>query len=548
MNKTFHLFFEGLIKYRLWLYLLYSNIVFNRTAYFDHWIYLMALLTSISVTIASYKFNTNKIRTLSDYALIVVGVYHSSLYTLSYLLILFPLIFSAIYRGKHYGYIDICFYTIIALSLNYFPHKIESNLLPPILIFFIISYIYANRRKWYDLEINLSQIIDQYFAKSQPDKPHHILQEILNGLNLFFKENFLLKKSSIEGIYVYSKTSNDKWFLRSGSQFWWKRDINDLDIINQDKLYNGKFIAINYGKQSRIFYCIIVDSYQYLFEIDIDSSMPTTIVFSLGFKRILVSIGIKFVHILSIDSRIKNYRNRKFTEVKDNIDYVNKAVNIMHFLRNRLTSITNLIVYDNLSEEKKTLPNAIYKKQCRQAKKDIEDIKTTAESLLDESHNPFKSSGSAAKVSLEKLFGILNEYSIYYLDLVVEIDNDEYPIGKYMINGDLLPYKMIIVDWLTNMSKYKLGYCNVSFSVSEESVVIIFRNDTFQKSNLHVVLNAINNNNIDTVLKKNTHGIASIKEYTRGLGITLSATIEPKNEIRNEIISLTMVIPIYGKN
>lgn len=548
MNKAFHSFAESLVKYRFWLYLLYCNIVLNADAYFDLWVYALTFLLSVSITIVSYKYNTNNLRTFSDYFLIGVGVFKSALHSECYILILFPLICSSFNRGKHYGYFDIITFTVITLFLNYYPSKIPFSLLFPILIFLIISTLYANRQKWNNLEIKLSQIIDRYFAKSSPDKPHHILKEILIGFNKFFKENFLLKKSTINGIYVYSKTDKGRWFLRSSSEFLWTRNVNNRTNLNHQNLDYNRFVWDYQDNQRCVFYCINIDDEQFLFEIDINSSLPASIVFTASFRRVLLSMGTKFAHILIIDTRIKNYRNKKFTEIRNNIDYVNKAVNIMHFLRNRLSSIANLIVYDNLPDDKKTLSSALYKQQCKQADRDIEDIKSTAESLLDESHNPFKSKDAESKISLEKIYGILGEYALNYLDQEIQIDSDKYPVGKYFINGQLLSYKMIFVDWLTNMSKYKDKFCEVSFSVLNNKVIIRFLNDTSQETNLPYVIKAINNKKIDTVLKKNTHGLASIKEYATGLGITLTAATESKEGFDNNILCITMEIPIYGNN
>lgn len=548
MYQSAQSFSISLIRYRLWLYLLFIGVTFSNLSYFPLWIYIATLLFSISLTAISFKLDSPHLRTFFDYLLIGVGVYHSTLYPECFILILFPLIASAIYRGNHHGYFDLCIYTIISLIINYYPERFSGKLLLPAFIFYAISRIHENRKRWETLEIELSTMIDRYFVQTSPDKPHNILKGIVNGLNSFFKKNFLLKDSIVEGIYVYSLLPEEGWFLRSGSQFWWKREIDSVTAIKGIDKMKDVIIRVKFGQQIRLFYPIHLEEEIYLFEFDIKSTLPTFIIFSLGLKRILFTTGYKFSHILAIDFRINNYRNQKFSEIRENIDYVNKAVNIMHFLRNRLSSIMNLIVYDNLPNDKKTLPSQLYHKQAKQAIKDINDIKNTAESLLDESHNPFRATDLESTVTLEKAYSILSEYSMTHLGINVNVSDEFYPTDKYYLKGSLLPYKLIFVDWLRNMQKYHNIKKSVNFEIKDNIALLKFINDAKNINDITTALGAINNKKKDMVIRKNTHGVALIKHYADGLGILLSASTFCDADSGFDLLCFTIEIPLYERD
>ena len=144
-----------------------------------------------------------------------------------------------------------------------------------------------------------------------------------------------------------------------------------------------------------------------------------------NYKKILNLTFSKASMLLNADYRIRNMRDKKFDEIKDNVLYVNQAVRVMHYIRNKMTPLSNVLAYYRISESIQE-PIKIQMKQridreAEQADSDLKEILHFANYLLDKSNNPFLET-ELTEVSIKKLFIIMSEIVERQMDDIVNID------------------------------------------------------------------------------------------------------------------------------
>ena len=137
---------------------------------------------------------------------------------------------------------------------------------------------------------------------------------------------------------------------------------------------------------------IPISNIEYVFTCNISKEKDILFPFK-DFKDIMKSTFQKISILLCTEYRISERREQKFNEIKDSVLYVNQAVKVMHFIRNKMNPLTNLVAYhqeiDSISRDVRKKMEQRIKKEANQAEKDLSDVLKTADYLLDKSNNPF---------------------------------------------------------------------------------------------------------------------------------------------------------------
>lgn len=144
-----------------------------------------------------------------------------------------------------------------------------------------------------------------------------------------------------------------------------------------------------------------------------------------------------------------------------------------------------------------------------------------AEHLLDESHNPF-SIGSTESISIEKLYIILSESAQNHLDITVERLSD-IPNETLCLKANLYDLKLFITDWTRNMQKHGSGNYRITFELQDRLILVKFWNELNRPADIKYLLDFINNKDKDSVIKRKTHGISSMKEIANRWNISMHA-------------------------
>lgn len=100
----------------------------------------------------------------------------------------------------------------------------------------------------------------------------------------------------------------------------------------------------------------------------------------------------------------------------------------MHYIRNKLTPISNIVAYHKISDSIKdaTLLSEMKKrinKEVVQADNDLKEILYFADYLLDKSNNPFIDTDKI-DISISKLFIVTSEIVQRLLNGIVDIDSE----------------------------------------------------------------------------------------------------------------------------
>mgnify|MGYP006978484064 CR=1 FL=1 len=459
--------------------------------------------------------------------------------------VLLPLINAINFSGRNnHSWLLMCL-----ISVTFFVHlrHLSSWFLTPIISLWIIYALsWVKYREWSIIK-SITTHIDTYFVnKEQIEKPHKIYLNIIQDLNKFF---FKSNKEGIIRICAYTLKGKTLWLINS-SCFMWKRTL-EMNPARLERLKERKYMKMGNPQKTKIhFFYLQQGELEYVFicETTDDKSLAL-----FRFRHICSIVFSKMAVLLNSEYRISEIRNRKFDEIKDNVLYVNKAVRIMHFIRNRMTPLTNLIAYYQKAD---TLPLSIkvkmgkrMKREVKQADSDLKEILSTANYLLEKSNNPFAES-IVKNVSITKIFIVVSEIAERLLEGTVNVEDNIINASNMYVATNLVESKIMFTDWINNMRKYKHDYYSISISLIDDELIVSFVNDyNPQETSDDVIkklVSNINSNSKDAVIegKNSGHGIFIIKSIASGLHVKVSASIEQSENKRN-ILCLTLKYKVY---
>lgn len=539
-NLIFHNFISSLI-YRLAIILYGIYIVVTH----DNIIARPYYAILIPVYVFLYFILINKrwkyLRLLLDVIVVSIVLYGKPpLDNVCFVYALFPLISSITHTSFHSKYWPVLVLTYIVLVvldgqlfLNY--------VFVPVLVWLI------GVQSWYNSQTNsfLSNVtanIDNYYADGDgTKKPHDIYRGIISEINTFLGTEY------IENIFSYIVKDNTLWLVNS-SEFVWERMLPvDQDFVSEIK--QCKYI---HDKKKHIKYFYVEQKgVSYVYRCDINA-LKDRIGVRKGYvvNYILeVTFG-KVSTILASEYRISETRRKAFDETKSHIDYVTRALKVMHFIRNKLSPVKTVITFysnrDNLSEEKLGLMEERIKKEVKQANKDLSDIINTANYLLDKQNNPY-GGGDIEIKNIKFLFVVLSEIVELHLGGTVNVSEDisQNEEEKNVRVSDT-QLKLLFTDIVSNIEKHKNTDYSISMESDDNNLVVVFINDFDPKfeSDCVKLVQDINNNDNESVLARKSHGVYNIKAAASVMGVDLEAEIA--GEKKNKRYVLKTKFKLYG--
>lgn len=514
---------------------------------FPLWVYYVTIAMYFISYIILNKYS--KCRLLVDFIFTLVILWNKDInISYCYLFTLLPIINSINYSGKNKSfmtlYIGVCLcIVILEKNINIF------NFIAPLFLFFIDLYTWQ-KRKTNDVLYELSEHVDSYFTQSEViQKPHQIYKNIIKEINIFLKGDY------VDSIYSYIlKDDNILWLINS-SEFIWERTLvlssDDIDSLKQTKsLYRIHDNKMYY------YYLIKIDTMDYIFVSSMHKSIP--IYYQLiGIDCIFIAVFSKIAKLLNSEYRVFEYKNKTFEEMREKLAYVNAATKIMHYMRNKLTPLTNIVEYysstEELSENIKDKMEARIKKEVKQSSRDLQEIIETADYMLEKSNNPL-SALEIKDISIKKIFVILSEIDERLLSGIVLVNKEIMDLkDNLVVRTSLTETKILFTDWINNMRKYKKDKCRIEFTVDKEYARIDFYNDySISQKECDTLIKDINNNQKDAVLQRKTHGIYQIKSIVQNLDIAIKANreveIDKDTGEQNHYIHLSINYKLYNKN
>lgn len=492
------------------------------------------------------KREWSMMRLIIDFAYINLVVFGREInHPLTFLFILLPLINAINFSGKNNHSSLLMILVTSTLLINM--HPLEKWILYPIFTLwgiYILAWI--KYREWSVVK-NITTHIDTYFInKEQIEKPHKIYNNIIRDLNNFFFRN---GNGGIIRICAYILKGEVLWLVNS-SCFMWKRTFK-MNPQRLEYLKEMKYMKMGNPQKTKVhFFYLPQGNLDYVFICETTNDKNFAL---LRFRHICSIVFSKMAVLLNSEYRISEIRNRKFDEIKDNVLYVNKAVRIMHFIRNKMTPLTNLIAYYQKAE---TLPMPIkvkmdkrMKREVKQANSDLKEILSTANYLLEKSNNPFAES-IVKNISITKIFIVVSEIAERLLEGTVNVEDSIINASNMYVATNLVESKIMFTDWINNMRKYKHDFYSISISLIDDELVVSFANDynlqEISDDAIKKLVCNINSKSKDAVIegKNSGHGIFIIKSIASGLHVDLNASIE-QSETKKNIICLTLKYKVH---
>ncbi len=483
-----------------------------------------------------------------DYSLILIALWGKAPgMPLNSFFLLFPLISTTIYTGRNVILVENMILAMISAGILW-GIKVVSSVIFPIFILGFISINFEWRKKWMSLGEELFKHIDDYFSNEDTThKPHEIYQPILNDLN-----RVTSKQDFIE-ISTYIRKNNN-YFLINSSEFKWQRQLYIDDEV-RDKLDKNKSVRylqenIRIAGENVNFYNLIfshkLNDNEYIVVYTYSASSISLIPFNSRLKKLLQGVSGRIVNLLDFTFRLNKSRTRDFERLQANKEIIDDAIGTMHFIRNKLSSIGNLLEYMKLPDsEKNLIPDSIVKKNLKSAAKDFEDIKQHANrqlrSNLDSVPVP-----EQKNIPFKAIFIMVSESAEDHLGITIRTIQKA-PDNAMVTNCSMDDLRVFFTDIISNMEKYGANP-DVSLNADDKTVSFEFTNG-WQKNPNKSIIGILNDPNVKSrITQKKTHGTASIKEIAHRYGFIIRAEEyipETETETRLKII-IQIPVEAYG--
>lgn len=512
------------------LLLVYSIVIVIRSQGLidSPWFYAVAVVYFF-VYLFIKKQEWSLVRLFVDFIFINLTLWGRDVYNpICFLFVLLPMINAVNFSGKH----SRSFLLMALMTATFIINmgKFESWICLPLLSIWLIFFVALQKHKQWDLIHDITTHVDSYFVNaSEIEKPHVIYKGIIKDLNKYL---MLPKSKGISRISAYRLDGYTLWLINSSSFLWERRimlDEKDLELLKAGKMINKMndvftdiFMLISGTDVDYVFCCEMYSDSKSLF---VPLWMPQALKISFS----------KMALLLNAEYRIQKMRDEKFDEIKDNVLYVNKAVRIMHFIRNRLTPVKNLVTYQTkaseMAPEIRKLMDERISKEAKQADSDLTEILTTADYLLDKSNNPFVQP-EIKESHFSKIFIVASEIVQRLLDGVVEADESLLQLmhenKDLVVSTNLIETKIMLADWINNMRKYKHDYYSISASHCNDILTVHFENNyEGDEDIIRLLVRDMNSTSKDAVIEG--------KEYGYGIYIIKSIAYDLKVDIFAEV-------------
>ena len=510
------------------------------------------------IYIAMIRYHNNEVlSTIIDYLFISFILDHKTpIDTFNFVLLIIPLINRHNYSRVSSTFLPFIL-SILAFSLLY----IESLGLNPSLQTFLnlpiqtLKYITALFSVWilckivaenltlldFNEDLNTTMVnlcIEQGFV-SNPKMIYNGIIDVLNRNldSIIFKD------------LICFRIKMDKIILINGSNLILDFKFDNPDfiksirkkriLINEPISHSGKSV-----KDSLIIYSKIEDE-EYLYSFTATGNIPYYKYYSrIGLFQSLNSIFSILSIILANEKKIQEHKIGIIAQLSERSQYVSRANKTMHFIRNRLGPIRNLItMIENLDKiTKDYLPSftkQVFDENAR-AKFELDSIAQRASNMLDKNNNPFYFN-ITKKVSLESIYLTLNNNFLFFFpEESIQISTTPITNKFVIINEE--GFEVFLSDWLSNMRKNKKREISCEFISNNNFLYLLFKNDHSQDTEtISKIIQDLTSENKNEIIKRTTHGLYTIKTTLEDMNIPFEVS---HDKLLKEI-EFKLILKIY---
>jgi len=272
--------------------------------------------------------------------------------------------------------------------------------------------------------------------------------------------------------------------------------------------------------------------YQYLFEI-------------------LSPVLERFSRVIEFEQIYKNSRRKNLREIKEKLFYIRKAEKAMHFIKNKLSPLYNLIAV--LQEQHIEKENVIYEdeyvkdfilKELKKSDTNLDKIIHTATVILNKENNPFTFS-ELEKVKPVDIFWVIENLADDFFNgnYDLEFNWDIEKLFSFRVEYNKEGLYILLTDWFSNMSKYGDDFF-IKFIEYKKNYKVEFSN-SYKKEHKEKVFKIESDFNLQDrkeIIRRNSHGIYQIKSTMEEMNMN------GKIKVRDRKIFFTIEFKKINKN
>ncbi|GAA3557661.1 hypothetical protein [Snuella lapsa] len=486
-------------------------------------------------------------RYLLDISLITLFLYEkdlgNTLFFLPYILLLFNSINYS--NSKSRTLVFILGIHLSILIVDGFSLVFRHQLIP--VIFYVFMLIYYTRKIFNQFNSDLIKLIGDLFAQNiSESSSYKILHEVKkrisrSSIGYFFK---------LDQIFLF-RLINNRLVLIKGTQFI--RELPDFsdEIIgkikeSKEKPIKGASVIINTIEYSNIYWQRTdFENSTYVYLICLK---PATFMLQeniiIGLKPVFSQVS-KVFHLMNSLDYIK--KNSAKT-IKEKVAYVLDAKNAMHFVKNKLTPITNILDLvdryfkkpENLDERKEKYIKE--KLKNNRGNVQIKEVISKAELMIKGVDNLIAKDD--VKVSERVIIDSVRRHWFYHFENLDDVRLNFNKESNFNISFNHELFDFVFTDIIENISKYSTGIKMVEFiEDSPGTLTVLFKNEIKDYNRkiqeLQELVTQYNQPDNDEIYSRKTHGLSFIRGLMKRKKIKNVISIE--RETKMFIFKITFI-------
>jgi len=368
-------------------------------------------------------------------------------------------------------------------TLKYFPHsyKIYSSLIEGVQNLKILNSKYDQIDKVMCFDIN-------------KDKP-----KLINSSLLIHQYSFDLPEENIENV-----PEEVPYFIAGMNLIINNEELNNCIAIKPSTKFNTIFVFSPVQHSSNFIYEI------FLFEA-------------------IVPVLEKLVRIIHFERIYKSTQQKNRIAIKNKLSFIRNSERAMHFIKNKLTPLDNLI--EILKEQHLEKSNVLYdnpevdkiiKSEIQKSDKNISKLVSRTNSILNKNKSPFYYARISDYSPIEVYFIVVEVAQ----EFIREIDNlikfmwniEAVRTDKVTFNRDGL--YVLITDWMSNMIKHGSDY-KIHFKEDDNTFILTFINkfNTDFLPTTEKMVSDFNEGGRTQIIKRKSHGLFQIRTAIDEMGL-----------------------------
>jgi hypothetical protein len=513
-----------------------------------HYYYVFTAAFYLLFIVLKYKYDKPFLRLLLDFSFIGIILLGKDLNHFGcFFLLLIPFINAPNHSGNNNGfYTYLLVAALLALLSSFNQGEIfwEWKYILPFILIFVIDAFYRLRRSIQTINETLLGIIDAFYAKNIGKKDtskiySFLIREMsklrqtkflrIGSISSFIvrKESLILVNSSVN-ILNYDIPDSAKLISRLNSN----EMVEDHSIVIDEKNFNNNlFVKVKGNSREYIFLITFLSK---------KTEINGLRVFFIS-RMILVPCLKHLARLFEVQYHLITSKVKNLDVIGENQEYVMKANEVMHFVKNSLSpikSVLNLLEMQDAEtdQEKINYLKENIVKQRKSALTEIDNIIKRANFILEKAKNPFESS-AIEDVAFFTLFNtIRRRWADKYFNTNITIGlggHDFKTLDKIIFQLDFNTLHLVITNIFSNIDKYANTVTRLNFELQQDNAVISFVNgidfSKVQLNELKKLAISYNENKRTEIAKRKSHGFVHLKNYLESMDSTSQILIQDDN-------------------